>query len=254
MAGLLEPDAALDLALAAVPPATRATLPIGDCLGLVLAANAAASADLPPFDRAMMDGYAVRLADAGSTVEILAEIAAGDGSVREPLAPGRAYPIMTGAPVPSGAEAVVPQEQTRLDGGRVSLPERIRSHANIVPRGPEPLFESDDERSSFVIRLPVHVEAGDEGASHAANQGTKSGPSRDQVALLRKCLSEMTLIEMMAVVGRANRTKFRDQVLVPLLDQGLVEMTVPDKPRSSRQRYRLTAAGRQVLADAEATS
>lgn len=58
---------------------------------------------------------------------------------------------------------------------------------------------------------------------------------------------------MMAVVGRANRTKFRDQVLVPLLDQGLVEMTVPDKPRSSRQRYRLTAAGRQALADAEAT-
>lgn len=137
MAGLLEPDAALDLALAAVPPATRATLPIGDSLGLVLAADAAASADLPPFDRAMMDGYAVRLADAGSTVEILAEIAAGDGSVREPLAPGRAYPIMTGAPVPSGTEAVVPQEQTRLDGGRVCLPERIRPHANIVPRGGE---------------------------------------------------------------------------------------------------------------------
>jgi ATP-dependent DNA helicase RecG len=52
----------------------------------------------------------------------------------------------------------------------------------------------------------------------------------------------------MAVVGRTNRTKFRDQVLNPLLEAGLVEMTIPDKPRSSKQKYRLTEKGRQVLA------
>jgi molybdopterin molybdotransferase len=137
MANLLEPDAALDLVLAAVPSAARATLPIGDCLGLVLAADARACADLPPFDRAMMDGYAVRLADAGATVDILGEIAAGDGATREPLPVGRAYPIMTGAPVPPGAEAVVPHEQTRRAGAQVCLPERIRPRANIVPRGGE---------------------------------------------------------------------------------------------------------------------
>jgi len=43
--------------------------------------------------------------------------------------------------------------------------------------------------------------------------------------------------------GRANRTKFRDQLLSPLLEAGLVEMTHPDKPRSSKQRYRLTERG-----------
>ena len=49
-------------------------------------------------------------------------------------------------------------------------------------------------------------------------------------------------------VGRADRTKFRDQVVRPLLDAGLLEMTIPDKPRSSRQRYRTTEAGRRILA------
>jgi ATP-dependent DNA helicase RecG len=53
----------------------------------------------------------------------------------------------------------------------------------------------------------------------------------------------------MTIAGRADRTKFRDQVLNPLLEEGLVELTVPDKPRSSKQRYRLTDKGRQVLED-----
>jgi DNA-binding PadR family transcriptional regulator len=55
----------------------------------------------------------------------------------------------------------------------------------------------------------------------------------------------------MEVAGRANRTKFRDQVLRPLLDAGLIEMTIPDKPRSPRQRYRTTEAGRRALEQAE---
>jgi ATP-dependent DNA helicase RecG len=53
----------------------------------------------------------------------------------------------------------------------------------------------------------------------------------------------------MTIAGRADRTKFRDQVLNPLLEEGLIELTVPDKPRSSKQRYRLTDKGRQVLED-----
>jgi ATP-dependent DNA helicase RecG len=51
------------------------------------------------------------------------------------------------------------------------------------------------------------------------------------------------LAELMAVAGRTNRTKFRDQVVRPLLDAGLLEMTIPDKPRSSKQQYRTTPAG-----------
>jgi ATP-dependent DNA helicase RecG len=58
------------------------------------------------------------------------------------------------------------------------------------------------------------------------------------------------LAELMAPSGRTDRTKFRDQVLRPLLDAGLLEMTIPDKPRSPKQQYRITAAGRAALAGA----
>ena len=51
----------------------------------------------------------------------------------------------------------------------------------------------------------------------------------------------------MALWGRTNRTKFRNQVLQPLIDNGLIEMTIPDKPRSSNQRYRITVLGKEVL-------
>lgn len=138
MADLLEPDDALARVLAAVPaPLEAVQLPVEDCLGLVLAADAVAPADLPAFARAMMDGYAVRLADAGAAVALLDEIAAGDGAVRPPLRDGQAHPIMTGAAVPPGAEAVVPVEQSAREGERVRLPTRIRPAANIVARGAE---------------------------------------------------------------------------------------------------------------------
>lgn len=51
----------------------------------------------------------------------------------------------------------------------------------------------------------------------------------------------------MAIMGRSDRTKFRHQVLNPLIDAGLIEMTIPDKPRSSKQRYRVTPLGLEVL-------
>jgi len=59
-----------------------------------------------------------------------------------------------------------------------------------------------------------------------------------------------SLPELMAPSGLKNKTRFRDQVLAPLLDAGLLEMTIPDKPRSSQQRYRTTReGGRQLEAD-----
>ena len=51
----------------------------------------------------------------------------------------------------------------------------------------------------------------------------------------------------MKISGRTNRTKFRNQVLRPLLEDGFMEMTIPDKPSSSKQQYRTTEKGRSVL-------
>ena len=77
--------------------------------------------------------------------------------------------------------------------------------------------------------------------------------SRHQVEILRNCLESKAITNLMTIAGRADRTKFRDQVLNPLLAVGLVEMTIPDKTRSSKQRYRLTDKGRQMLEDLEET-
>lgn len=77
--------------------------------------------------------------------------------------------------------------------------------------------------------------------------GTRLAPSRHQVAILRKCLIENGVTELMPIAKRTDRTKFRHQVLNPLIEAGLLEMTIPDKPTSSKQKYRLTEKGKRFL-------
>src|SRR5262245_7195248 len=81
------------------------SLPIEGALGRVLAESPASDLDLPPFDRVTMDGFAVRAADSGegATLRIAGAIAAGAMAAR-PLASGEALRIMTGAPLPAGAD------------------------------------------------------------------------------------------------------------------------------------------------------
>jgi molybdopterin molybdotransferase len=110
-------------------------------LGLVLAADAAADRDVPPHDKSMMDGYAVRCADlpAGRGVlRVLEEITAGR-TPQHPVGAGETSRIMTGAPVPFGADAVVVVERTRLlEGGRVQVEDRPpQAGQNILRRGRE---------------------------------------------------------------------------------------------------------------------
>jgi molybdopterin molybdotransferase len=88
-------------------------VPLGEAAGLVLAEEVVSEVDSPPYSKSMMDGYAVRSVDRGDTRTILAEVAAGDVP-RHPLTPGTAVRIMTGAPIPDGADAVVPIEYTEL--------------------------------------------------------------------------------------------------------------------------------------------
>jgi len=73
--------------------------------------------------------------------------------------------------------------------------------------------------------------------------GAKLALSRHQVDILHNCYESRKLVDLMAVTGRSDRTKFRHQVLNPLLNAGFVEMTIPDKPRSRFQKYRLTDKG-----------
>ena len=59
------------------------------------------------------------------------------------------------------------------------------------------------------------------------------------------------MLDLLAVTGRSDRTKFKKQVLNPLLDSGLLEMTIPDKPSGRSQKYRLTGEGQKALNEAK---
>jgi molybdopterin molybdotransferase len=101
-------------------------------LGRVLAADARADADSPPFDKSLRDGYAVRAADCAvpnAELKVVAEIAAG-AVPTVPITAGEGARIFTGAPMPDGADAVVMQEDTQpLDGDRVRI-----TDVNVKPR------------------------------------------------------------------------------------------------------------------------
>ena len=114
---------------------------IEQALGRVLAADVVADSDLPPFDRAQMDGYAVRAEDVKETparLRIVGESAAGRGWHHQ-LEEGQAVRIMTGAPVPMGADSVQQVELTTelKDGTVVELLETVETGKSIVKRGSE---------------------------------------------------------------------------------------------------------------------
>jgi ATP-dependent DNA helicase RecG len=101
--------------------------------------------------------------------------------------------------------------------------------------------------------LPGGLSARDgEVLSQAVPSSSQAVLSPSQAALLAGATEPKTLAELMAIAGHSNRTRFRDEVLAPLLRSGLLAMTVPDKPRSPNQRYRLTDAGKTLRARRDA--
>jgi molybdopterin molybdotransferase len=107
--------------------------------GRVLAAGISAPLPLPPFTNSAVDGYAVRSGDLPQQAElafpVTGRVQAG-ASAREPLEPGHAMRIFTGAPMPAGADTVFMQEDVRIDGdGRVVLPAGLKPGANVRPAG-----------------------------------------------------------------------------------------------------------------------
>lgn len=134
MAELLDPDVALQRVLARVPAPRGVELGLREALGRTLVEPVLASSDQPPFGKAMMDGFAVSAQDGGKWVDVIGEVAAGYRS-KQSVAPGAAIVIMTGAPCPSGTEAVVKVEDTERDGDRVLLPELIVSGQHFQAQG-----------------------------------------------------------------------------------------------------------------------
>jgi ATP-dependent DNA helicase RecG len=116
---------------------------------------------------------------------------------------------------------------------------------------PPPVFKFDDDHTFFATTLPVHPEALAAAASDLRGnlRGNLRGGEQvsEQVAAVVAHLDgEMTRQALQAAVGLGDREHFRRAYLTPALVAGLVEMTQPDKPNSRSQRYRLTAAGKEL--------
>jgi molybdopterin molybdotransferase len=119
-------------------PRTTEQVRVGEALGYVLAQEIKTDREYPPFNRATRDGYAVFAADAkaGATLKCTGEIKAGDRVTKE-LWAETCVQIMTGAAVPSGADAVVMIEHTKREGDQVRFERTAVTGQNFVPRGSE---------------------------------------------------------------------------------------------------------------------
>ncbi|MEP6768554.1 MAG: gephyrin-like molybdotransferase Glp [Acidobacteriota bacterium] len=128
---------ALSVLAAAVSPAGVEDVSLERAAGRVLAAGVRSDVDWPPFDTSAMDGYAVRVADAVAGHELPErEGLVGAGAAPPPpLSPGEAVRVMTGAPLPTGTEAIVPVERSERAAGRVRFDIAPKPGAHIRRRG-----------------------------------------------------------------------------------------------------------------------
>lgn len=142
--------AARELLLSVVSAVGTERLPLSDCGGRILAQTLTAKENIPPFDRSPYDGYAIRSADvkyasseAPVTLRVLETIPAG-AVPTQALSPGTAAKILTGAPIPEGADAVVMFEKTEFTEDTVTLFTPVKAGSNIIRIG-------DDVREGTVL-------------------------------------------------------------------------------------------------------
>ncbi|WP_127356308.1 molybdotransferase-like divisome protein Glp [Actinacidiphila soli] len=225
----------LDNILRQLRPLEPIELQLLDAQGCVLVEDVTVPVALPPFENSSMDGYAVRTTDTqGATDEhpavltVIGDVAAGAGELPT-VGPGEAARIMTGAPLPPGAEAVVPVEWT--DGGTGSLARAIGMRAaSAEPVGAEVRVHRPAAPGQYVRARGSDVAAGE----LALAAGTVLGPP--QIALL-------------AAVGRATvRVRPRPRVVVMSTGSELVppgEELAPGTIHDSNS-FMLTAAARDA--------
>lgn len=174
---MLSVTEALQRVLAHTPAGGAERVPVGEALGRVLAEEVITTVDLPSWDNSAMDGFAVLAADVPGELEVIDTVAAG-GVSRRTVVPGTAIRIMTGAPVPAGADTVVMVEDTeaRLDRVVVKSPAIIGQH--IRRRGSDVLVGETLMRPGRVLH------AGALGVAAAIGLPSLKVATRPRVAIL----------------------------------------------------------------------
>ncbi|MBW7916567.1 MAG: nitroreductase family protein [Trueperaceae bacterium] len=144
------PDRALELVLAAAGRLGVRSVATASAVGSVLAEDVVSDRAYPPFDRAMMDGFAVTVADAGRRVPVVGEVAAGARAAGA-LEGGTAVAVMTGAPCPAGTQAVVPVEEASAAEDGMTVPAGVVAGQNIAGAG------SERHAGAVVLRAGVEI-------------------------------------------------------------------------------------------------
>ncbi len=222
--------------LASVSPLEPIELQLLDAQGCVLVEDVTVPVALPPFDNSSMDGYAVRVADvAGATEEfpavltVIGDVAAGADGLPE-VGPGQAARIMTGAPLPPGAEAVVPVEWT--DGGTGGGAATGMSAASTAPEG---------------AAGEVRVHRAAEARAHVRAQG--SDVRAGELALAAGTVLGPPQIGLLAAIGRGTvRVRPRPRVVVLSTGSELVQPGEPLGPGQihDSNSFALAAAARDA--------
>src|ERR1700733_13951842 len=217
-------------------PGANETVALLNAAGRILAEPVAADRDIPPFPHTTRDGYRVRAADLSQlpvTLTVIGEIKAGPppaGKVPSPLSRGEAFSIMTGAPVPSGADAVVMIEYTSLEGNCATVTKSVRPGENIVAQGAEA------KRGSLLLNPGTHLN--EAGIALAASVGK----AELQVFVRPRIAVLTTGDEIVEVAREVGPTQIRNSnkysLAVQIQHAGAEPVLLPiapDEPRRLRQ-------------------
>jgi molybdenum cofactor synthesis domain-containing protein len=197
---MLPVSEAISVILRHAGPLPAEKTPLVGALGRVLAEDIIADSDLPPFDRALMDGYALRSEDVQTTparLRIVGEAAAGAGWHQE-LQSGEAVRIMTGAPVPKGADSAQKVEVTRESDAFVEIDEPTQPGQFITPRA------SEIRAGETVLRAGETINAAKMAVLASFGYAQVSVGRRPRVAILA------TGSELVKVTDTPGRDQIRD--------------------------------------------
>ncbi len=241
---LMDVDAALQLLLQAARPLDRVdSVDTLEALGRVLAAEVRSPIDVPPAANTQMDGYAVRSADVTSLptrLRVSQRIAAGH--LGQPLQPGEAARIFTGAFMPDGADAVVMQEQCVADGDAVTLQHLPKPGEWVRPRG------CDVQAGSAVLERGHRLRPQDLGQAASVGVATLNVAPRPRVALLSTGDELIMPGEPLPPGAIYNSNRFLLNGLLQGLGCAVTDLgQVPDRLDATQDALRVAAAGHDLV-------
>ena len=226
---LVDADVAAALVLDRTPVLPKERVAIGEAVGRVLAEDLSAPSELPAFATSAVDGFAVRAADAGETLRVIGESAAGRpfaGGVDR----GTAARILTGGVLPAGADTVVMIEDVRLAGEAVTVPGDLRAGSNFHRPG------ADVKAGELVLGAGTQLGAAELGLAAALGFAEVEVRRRPRVALLS---TGDELVEVGRKPGPGQITDSNRWALLAALREAGVEVRIlgigPDEPQALRR-------------------